>query len=78
MMPRQPDGFASPEMLDLKLAKVEHAVLIWPDAKPEPPFYSDCREAWAVVVAAGAGMVVTRVTYQSDWWIHEPHPPQSR
>lgn len=77
MMPREPDGFANAETLDLRLTKVEHAVLLWPDSKPEPPFYDDCREAWAVVQAMGQGMVVTRVTYISEWWEHEPHAKTS-
>lgn len=70
-----PDGFLTPgdDKLVLTLAKVEHAVLLSPGDEPQPPFYDDCREAWAVCAMAGTGMVVTRVTYESDWIPHAPH-----
>lgn len=64
-----PDGM----QVDVKLVKVEHAVILWPDLPPEPPFYDDCNEAVAVVAAAGGGVVVSKATYESEWFIHAPH-----
>lgn len=61
------------EPLQLNLVKVEHAVILWPDCPIEPPFYDDCAEAQAVVAAAGAGVVVSKGYYETDWVTHVPH-----
>jgi hypothetical protein len=64
----------SRESFTLKYKGTKHAVVLFEGDTPEPPFYDDCREAGAVVAMAGGGMVVSKVVYESEWVIHEPHP----
>lgn len=58
-------------VVNLRLEKVEHGVIMWPDEKEPLTIFEDCGEALATCMLAGGGFVVSRATYVSDWMPHD-------